>query len=266
MKVGIIGAGRGGTNFLKTLLEIKEVKIVGICDVNVEAPGIKLAKEKGINTFIDCREILKEKPDVIIELTGRQEVRDIINLEKNEETHIIDSSAARLIAMLSEHQNLLNQKLSDSLENLKGMLKNLSEYINSLNDSSKLITKTFNDFSDSIASSMEDIKKTDDIIRTIYDITSMIKILGINASIEAARAGEHGKGFQVVAQEIGKLTNSSATATSNITKTLLNIRKNLEELSEGANVLKQIVSSQENIATSLDGYREKIKEIVEDKK
>jgi len=34
VKVGIVGAGKAGTLFLKTLLDVKEVEIVGVYDIS----------------------------------------------------------------------------------------------------------------------------------------------------------------------------------------------------------------------------------------
>ncbi len=52
-------------------------------------------------------------------------------------------------------------------------------------------------------------KKTDEtnkIVNFIQNISTQTYLLGVNASIDAARAGIYGKGFEVVAQEIGSLS------------------------------------------------------------
>lgn len=73
--VAIIGAGRGGTALMEIFASDPLVQIVGVAEINPEAPGLDLAKQLNIPITRDYRQWLTmERVDLIIDVSGDAEV------------------------------------------------------------------------------------------------------------------------------------------------------------------------------------------------
>ncbi len=88
-----------------------------------------------------------------------------------------------------------------------------------------------------LGNTVENIGK---IVKVIDDIADKTKLLSLNASILAAQAGEHGKGFSVVAEEIGGLSESTNQSTKEIADLVNATRKESKKAVESMFVSAQI--------------------------
>ena len=137
---------------------------------------------------------------------------------------LLDS--AQIIAATSEEMTATTQELAATATHLSSGLDDIQSIGNSV---------------------INEVKKTDDILRFVSDVAANSNLLGLNAAIEAARAGEHGRGFAVVAEEIRKMAVNSAEAVNDIKDILNNIRKEVEILK---NKVEQNSSMAERQATA----------------
>jgi len=107
---------------------------------------------------------------------------------------------------LSSNMRLIQGKIRTLLDEVEknasqvnfvqeGILKNLVQAADHLNENLTKIATTIDNFSSS----------NDEIVK----IANQTNLLSLNATIEAARAGEHGKGFAVVALEVRHLAEES---------------------------------------------------------
>ena len=55
--VAIIGAGRGGTALMEIFADDPLVRIVGVAEVDQQAPGVSLAEQLGIPVTRDYRQL-----------------------------------------------------------------------------------------------------------------------------------------------------------------------------------------------------------------
>jgi predicted dinucleotide-utilizing enzyme len=103
----IIGLGRVGTIILEQMIEheSKGINIVAVSEI-AETPGKSFARDKKIN-MLSLEEIinLKEKIDLIFDLTGnmdvRSRIRQMLKNSNNSHTVVVTENISALISLLA---------------------------------------------------------------------------------------------------------------------------------------------------------------------
>ncbi len=108
--VMIVGAGKRGMAMIQIIQDSIMLDVKAVIDLKEEAPGILWAKERGIETASDWRPFIKEKVDIIIEVTGNQEVYREIRQASGKESVLIPTSVAyMLIKLFNDKEKLISK-------------------------------------------------------------------------------------------------------------------------------------------------------------
>ena len=122
-KIALIGLGKGGSAILPILLETANINIVGIADINPGAPGLKIAKKANIPITADFMELLNKSPDIVINVTGKDDVTDKLLKHRSPGTEIIDGKSAKFVWILLERQRQAEREVKELLKETKELYR-----------------------------------------------------------------------------------------------------------------------------------------------
>ena len=147
----------------------------------------------------------------------------------------------------------INKATGEGMEKVAGLIE-----IN------KQCIDAFGSVFDGIASIEESSSRISEVSGLISAIAGQTNLLSLNASIEAARAGEYGRGFNVVAEEIRKLSVQSADNVNTINALLEELETNTAKATASSRRVKEFVERQNISVEETKGSFEGIVNSIDD--
>lgn len=250
--VMIVGAGKGGTAILKIIKETAVLDVKAMVDIDPDAEGLLLAKESGIPTGADWRQFMKQEIDIIIEVTGIEQVFIDIREARSKNTVLIPGSVAFLIAKLLEEKEELISKFRNETYKHDLIFNSTDDGMIVINNQTEIIV--FN----RSAERMTGIKRKDALGKKINEIItdSMLPRVMATRRIEANQEMTLANGLKIITTRIPMLGENNelmgAFAVFKDITEVVSLAEEITNLKDIQTMLQAIIQSSEEAISVVD--------------
>ncbi len=222
---------------------------------------VKNSKDELANVKSDLQESIDGTASAITEILSN--IESVGSQVENQSRSVSQTSAA--VTEIAENINSLGRMIetqsygvsqaSTAVEQMIGNIASVNSSVEKMASSFSALEANTNEgiqrqqrVSEHVADIEAQSKALQDANIAITSVSSQTNLLAMNAAIEAAHAGEAGKGFSVVADEIRKLSETSAAESKKIS----------EELRKISDSIQTVVVAARESTESFAGVGEKI--------
>ena len=177
------------------------------------------------------------------------------------------SATSTELLKAADNVNAISQQLAGLAGSGKEGLTRMEQIMRQIMEASSSITARLGEMNDKAGN-------IGSVVTTITKIADQTNLLSLNAAIEAEKAGEYGRGFSVVAAEIRRLADQTATSTLDIeqmVKEMLGsvsagvmgmdkfseeVRRSAREVTDVSRQIDQMIERVQSLAPSIESVYE----------
>ncbi len=203
--------------------------------------AIKTMSEKLKGVIADIKQASESVASGSTQLSSSsEEITRTMDEQSNRSSQIATSAEemSQAVIGIARHASDIAQSSSETA----GIARKGAAVVNKSVDEARTIADAVNGSARVMQSLGEKSKQIGEIVSAINDIADQTNLLALNAAIEAARAGEQGRGFAVVADEVRKLAERTAKATSEISQMIAAIQGEVDNAVNAMNQTKEKVT------------------------
>jgi signal transduction histidine kinase len=174
VKIIILGAGTGGTALIDLFTRSSGVEIIGVADINPNAPGLNKARQLGIPTSHDVAGLVCQNgAGLIVDVTGDPNLVSVIAERKAPGAEVLRGGAAKLLWSLVQHEAEMQSRLVQT-EKLATIGTFSSGLAHDINNRLFLIMSLAENLLDGV--NPELVRDyAGDILRAVWQIRSMVE-------------------------------------------------------------------------------------------